>query len=359
MVKYFNIIVSIILSIIYVSGHIPPSQGFNLWITSFVIPVALVVNHVLLIVFLLFRKKSGLFYLAALLIGIPYLTSTIGIKHLLKIRNDETEKLSLLSYNMGFYLMQPYGDNNRDSARLALKNWILNFDADIKCIQEFANIPTSKEFNVLDQLKKRGLYFALSSDDPDHHRHWRVGTIIISKYPILKHGDILVSENRFNRIAYADLKVNADTIRIVNLHLESMGIRIANPADMTDPEIAKSQAYTILRKLKVGVFERSKQIRELSEFIEQSPYRVICVGDFNDIPYSYNYRRMKKRMKNAFEESGKGFGFTYNGGTLKTLRIDNQFYSSGVRSIGFETLNTIDFSDHFPLRGEYLIEKVD
>jgi endonuclease/exonuclease/phosphatase family metal-dependent hydrolase len=260
---------------------------------------------------------------------------------------------------MGFYLMQPYGDNNRDSARLALKNWILNFDADIKCIQEFANIPTSKEFNVLDQLKKRGLYFALSSDDPDHHRHWRVGTIIISKYPILKHGDILVSENRFNRIAYADLKVNADTIRIVNLHLESMGIRIANPADMTDPEIAKSQAYTILRKLKVGVFERSKQIRELSEFIEQSPYRVICVGDFNDIPYSYNYRRMKKRMKNAFEESGKGFGFTYNGGTLKTLRIDNQFYSSGVRSIGFETLNTIDFSDHFPLRGEYLIEKVD
>jgi hypothetical protein len=102
-VKYFNLIVSVVLSLIYISGHIPPSQGFNLWITSFVIPVALVVNHGLLIAFLLLRKKSAFFYLIALVVGIPYLTSTIGIKHLLRNRNDETEKLSLLSYNMGFY----------------------------------------------------------------------------------------------------------------------------------------------------------------------------------------------------------------------------------------------------------------
>jgi len=358
-VKYFNFIVSIILSIIYVSGHIPPSQGFNLWITSFVIPVALVVNHVLLIVFLLLRKKSAFFYLVALLVGIPYLTGTIGIKHLLKFRKDETEKISLLSYNMGFYLMAPYRGKNRDSARLALKNWILNSDADIKCIQEFANIPNSKEFNVIDQLKNRGLYYALSTDDPNHPRHWRVGTIIISKYPILKHGDILASKNQFNRIAYADVKIHSDTIRIVNVHLESMGIRINNTADLVDPDVAKSEAYTILRKLKVGTFERSKQIRELSEFIEQSPYRVICVGDFNDLPYSYNYRQMKKRMKNAFEESGKGFGFSYNGGTLKMLRIDNQFYSSGIRSLDFETLRGVNFSDHFPLQGEYLIDQAD
>jgi len=358
-VKYFNLIVSAILALIYISGHIPPSQGFNLWITSFVIPVTLVVNHLLLIIFLLFRKKSAFFYLIALLVGIPYLTSTIGIKHLLRNQNDETEQLSLLSYNMGFYLMQPYRGKNRDSARLALKNWILTSDADIKCIQEFANIPNSKEFNVIDQLKKRGLYFAFSTDDPVHPHHWRVGTIIISKYPILKHGDILVSKNEFNRIAYADVKIHSDTIRIVNVHLESMGIRINNRADLVDPDVAKSEAYTILRKLKMGTFERSKQIRELSDFIEKSPYRVICVGDFNDLPYSYNYRQMKKRMKNAFEESGKGFGFTYNGGTLKMLRIDNQFYTPGIRSVEFETLNNVPFSDHFPLRVEYLIENAD
>jgi endonuclease/exonuclease/phosphatase (EEP) superfamily protein YafD len=112
----------------------------------------------------------------------------------------------------------------------------------------------------------------------------------------------------------------------------------------------------VLRKLKVGVFERSKQVRELADFIKRSPYRVICAGDFNDMPYSYNYQYMKKRLRNSFEESGKGFGFTYNGNTLKMLRIDNQFYSTGVRSLDFQTLDSIKFSDHFPVRGEYLIE---
>ena len=93
-----------------------------------------------------------------------------------------------------------------------------------------------------------------------------------------------------------------------------------------DLNTVKSQLHTILRKLKVGVFERSRQVRQLSDFIERSPHPVVCAGDFNDLPYSYNYRHMKKHMKNSFEESGKGFGFTYNGGTLKMLRIDNQFY---------------------------------
>jgi hypothetical protein len=83
-VKYFNFIVAIILSIIYASGKIPPTQGFNLWITSFIIPVALVINHVLLIISLLLRKKSSFYYVVALLIGSPYLTSTLGIKHFFK-----------------------------------------------------------------------------------------------------------------------------------------------------------------------------------------------------------------------------------------------------------------------------------
>ena len=357
--KYFNLIVAILLSIIYITGHIPPSQGFNLWITSFVIPVALIINHVLLIIFLILRKRSALYYFAALLIGIPYLTSTIGIKYLLSGHNGDAERLSILNYNMGFYLMRtPHHYDNRDSARLALKNWILNSDADVTCIQEFANITGPNQFNLTNQLKSHKLFYAFSTDDPGaRDGRWQAGTIIISKFPILSSGDVLARENGFNRIAYADIKVNSDTVRIVNVHLESMGLTIRNPKELADPHVAKSQAYTILRKLKVGVFERSKQIRQLADFIERSPYRVICVGDFNDLPYSYNYRYMKKSLKNAFEESGKGFGFTYNGGTLKLLRIDNQFYSSGLRSVEFETLYDVELSDHFPIRGEYMIEK--
>jgi endonuclease/exonuclease/phosphatase family metal-dependent hydrolase len=359
-VKYFNLVVAILLSIVYLSGLVPPSKGFNLWITSFVIPVALVVNHVLLIISLVLRKKSTFYYFASLLIGIPYLTGTIGIKHLLPKKDMNGQTLSVLNYNIGSFKMRPYYYKNRDSARIALKNWILESESDIKCIQEFANVPWSKEFNLIDQLNKRGLHYYFSTDDPAEQKgRFKNGTLIISKYPIIKSGDVLSSTNGFNRIAYADIKVDGDTIRIVNVHLESMGLTYSDPRSAKSLNTLKYQLHTILRKLKVGVFERSNQIRQLSDFIERSPHPVVCAGDFNDLPYSYNYRQMKKHMKNSFEESGKGFGVTYNGGTLKVLRIDNQFYTSGFRAEGFETLNTVKFSDHFPLRVQYLIEEVN
>jgi endonuclease/exonuclease/phosphatase family metal-dependent hydrolase len=127
--------------------------------------------------------------------------------------------------------MRPHFYKNRDSARLALKNWILNSDADVKCLQEFANIPWAKEFNMIRQLKERGLYYYLSTDQKgDYRDEWKQGTMIISKYPILKSGDVLSSKNGFNRIAYADLKIGSDTLRIVNVHLESMGLTEMDPS---------------------------------------------------------------------------------------------------------------------------------
>jgi endonuclease/exonuclease/phosphatase family metal-dependent hydrolase len=284
----------------------------------------------------------------------------LGIKLLYKKKNEEKETLSVINYNIGVYSMRPNFYNNRDSARLALKNWLLDSDADVKCLQEFANIPWVKEFNLVRQLKERGMNYAFSTDQTgDYHDEWQQGTLIISKYPIISYGDVYASKNGFNRIAYADLKIGSDTVRIVNVHLESMGLSEVDPSRARDLNTVKTQTYTVLRKLKVGVFERSKQVRELADFIEHSPYRVICAGDFNDMPYSYNYRYMKRRLKNSFEESGKGFGFTYNGNKLRMLRIDNQFYSSGVRSVDFQTLDAVKFSDHFPVRGEYLIEKAN
>jgi endonuclease/exonuclease/phosphatase family metal-dependent hydrolase len=357
-VKYFNFIAALLLSIVYASGKIPPSEGFNLWVTSFIIPVALAINHVLLVVSLFLRKKSTFYYVVSLLIGIPYLTSTIGIKHFVNNVEKSNQTFSVVNFNMGGYRIQPYHYKNRDSARVVLKNWVLHSDADISCFQEFANIPWSKEFNVIDQLKAQGAHYYFSAEgQTSHDNHYKHGILIISKYPIVQSGDLLASKNGFNRIAYADIKLGEDTIRIVNVHLESMGLGQVHPRNARDLTTVKTQIRIILSKLKVGVFERSKQIQELAAFVETSPHPVICVGDFNDLPYSFNYRYLKKTMKNSFEESGKGFGFTYNGGTLKLIRIDNQFFSSKIQSVGFQTMDSIRLSDHFPLRGEYQIKR--
>jgi len=93
----------------------------------------------------------------------------------------------------------------------------------------------------------------------------------------------------------------------------------------------------------------------LIEFVEASPHPVICAGDFNELPYSFSYQMLKRHLRNSFEESGRGFGFTYNGNTLSMLRIDNQFYSAPLRSVDFQTVDSVKFSDHFPLKGSYII----
>lgn len=352
--KYLNFIAAVLLSLLYVTVRIPPTERFNLWITSFIIPGALVINHLLLLVSLLMRKKSSVYYIIALLVGIPYLFSTIGLKSFFKSDNSHSGTFTVLNYNIGSFHMRPYAYKNIDSARVALKNWILNSNGDIRCFQEFSNYPWSKEFNVISQLDQNGFHYYFSQEEkPRHVEYSTTGVLIVSKFPIVASGDLLASENGFNRIAYADININGDTVRIINVHLESMGLGQFDPRNANGFSSVKTTTRIIFSKLKEGVFERSKQIRELSDFVKISPYPVICVGDFNDMPYSYSYQFLKKTLKNTFEESGRGFGFTYRGETLKVLRIDNQFYTPDVDAVGFETMYDMKFSDHYPLKGEY------
>ncbi len=356
--KYFNFVAAVLLSILYVSVRIPPAEKFNLWVTSFIIPVALAVNHILLLISLILRKKSSVYYIIALIIGFPFLFGTVGLKSFFEGTETPEKTFTVLNYNIGSFHMRPYAYKNIDSARIALKDWMINGESDIRCFQEFSNYPWSKEFNVIQQLDQKGIHYYFSQEEePRHINYSRTGILIVSKFPIVNHGDLLASKNGFNRIAFADIKIDGDTIRVINVHLESMGLGQFDPRKANDLGGVKSTTRTILGKLKEGVFERSKQIRELADFIGISPYPVICVGDFNDMPYSYSYQLMKRKMKNTFEESGRGLGFTYRGGTLRVLRIDNQFYTGAVRSVGFETMYDIKLSDHYPLRGEYRIDK--
>jgi endonuclease/exonuclease/phosphatase family metal-dependent hydrolase len=110
-----------------------------------------------------------------------------------------------------------------------------------------------------------------------------------------------------------------------------------------------------LVQYKTGAVKRSKQIEQLIKDIKKSPYKVIIAGDLNDPPYSYTYEKLSKHLKNAFEEKGTGFGFTYNG-KLPMLRIDQQFCDKGIKVCSFKTKNKIKFTDHVPIIGTYSLE---
>jgi endonuclease/exonuclease/phosphatase family metal-dependent hydrolase len=289
-------------------------------------------------------------------IGSNYLLSTVGLKHIFNKEFVTKDTFTVLSYNVkslaGHY-SAPYSFERIDQQTLDLKSWLLGHEAEIQCYQEFINYGNREDFNLVKMFEDKGYYTYFSYDSSRQFRSVVVGTLITSKFPIVASGDVVASENGFNRITFADVKMDMDTVRIVNVHLESMGLKKHHPLEQSGFKSKKESAELIVQKLKEGVFERSRQIKILATFIGESPYPVICAGDFNDMPYSYSYQYMKKRMKNTFEQVGTGFGFTYNGNTLRVLRIDNQFYSRGVQPIRFETLDHIEYTDHFPLEGLY------
>lgn len=354
--KYFNFIVAIILTLLYATGKIPPSENYNLWIITFIIPFALAANIILLIVSLLMRKRSSLYYIVTLIIGSTYLLSTVGIRHIFNKEVVSPETFTVLSYNtksLTGHNTAPSSFRNADESTYALRDWLINHEAEIQCFQEFINYGDSKDFNLVKLYKDKGYDTYFSYDSTKQFRSVVVGTMIASKFPIVASGDVMASPNGFNRVTYADVKMDMDTVRIINVHLQSMGLKQYHPLERSGFESKKESAKVIISKLKDGVFERSHQVRILAAFVAESPYPVICAGDFNDMPYSYSYQYLKRRMKNTFEQVGKGFGFTYNGNTLRVLRIDNQFYSGGVKPVRFETLRNIKYTDHFPLEGIY------
>jgi endonuclease/exonuclease/phosphatase family metal-dependent hydrolase len=344
-VKYFNFVVAVVLTILYGIGKIPPSEKYNLWVVTFIIPFALALNFILLVVSLALRKRSSLYYIITLIIGSNYLLSTFGVKTLLNKTEFTDNSFRVLNYNVN-------ASNNQ-----TIDGWIADQEAEIQCYQEFVNRDMGQGFDIVTLFQEKGYQAYFSYDSTKAYRSAVVGTLIASKFPIINAGDVVASENGFNRITFADLHVEDDTLRVINVHLESMGLKRYSPLRFSGYESKTENAKIIIDKLKEGVFERSRQIKILTNFIEASPHPVICAGDFNDMPYSYSYQFMKRHMKNAFEEVGTGLGFTYNGNTLRVLRIDNQFYTSGVDAERFETLAQVKYTDHYPLRGSYTLNR--
>jgi endonuclease/exonuclease/phosphatase family metal-dependent hydrolase len=357
-VKYFNFLVAVLLTLLYTLGKVPPSEKYNLWLTSFLIPFGLVINIIFLVASAVLRKKSGLYYVVTLIIGSNYLLSSFGLRHFFHNKDMNGRTFRVLSYNMnsGSDYREIAVDFTGANASIDIGEWIINQEAEIQCYQEFVSLKYNQS-DLIEGLKVKGYNTYFSHDSVEAKRQrFVVGTIITSKYPIIRAGDIFASDNGFNRISYADVKIDSDTLRVVNVHLESMGLKDYHPAYASDFQSGKEVTKVLFSKLKEGVFERSEQIKILAKFIESSPHAVICVGDFNELPYSYSYQFMRKRLKNSFEQVGKGFGFTYNGNTLRVLRIDNQFYSKGIEAVNFCTLNEVTFTDHFPIEGTYKIQ---
>ncbi len=351
MIKKVFLVLTILLAAVsafaFLSCYISPASFWLSGFLSLLTPVMLLLNLLVLIVWLFLKKKYSLVPALALLIGLRHVFSTVSFHSDLEKVSGNT--LAITNYNVRIFNCYSYLRDSDYASSKGMIRWLENSESDILCLQEYYNLDSSDIFNVTERLRKK-FNFQYQSNSVVNRVGAEFGMVIFSKHPIINTEVVFFEDNHYNKALVVDILLNEDTIKVYNLHLQSIYI---NEDDVFAQETSKYKS--VARSLKKGFVERSKQVDSLLLLANQSKYPVIICGDFNDTPYSYTYQRFESEFKNAFETRGSGFGITYNG-RIPFLRIDHQFYGKGLTPIRFTTHDEVDYSDHFPLSATYQIQ---
>ncbi|NJN26848.1 MAG: endonuclease/exonuclease/phosphatase family protein [Cyclobacteriaceae bacterium] len=330
--------------ICYLSVLIPPTFFWPAVFASYAIPAVLLVNAILLPVTLFFYRRKIFYPLLGLLAGVPFVLVTYS-HH--RPQPREAKMISVLSLNAKlFRKSRMYNEFSTD-----LISWVAADSSDIKCFQEYSTNARWEPLDVTGQIKKQGFngFIHRATMDGAHNP----GLAIFSKYPILDTGTVWIRPGSLNDGIFVDIDLGYDTVRIYNVHLESMKLLLYQ---YKNAENYPWKMKHLVSRLKDGAAQRSYQIDRLITHTRVCPHPFIICGDFNETPYSFNYFLLRQHFSNAFEQAGRGFGFSLNS-VLFFLRIDHHFYGPGIEALDYRVDRSMKVSDHFPTRGRYTISR--
>ncbi len=236
------------------------------------------------------------------------------------------EDLTILSYNVrGFNKSKELPSN---TVFKDIKKLIEVEAPDILCIQEVHY----RRQNEFPEYPYRYLDYIYMSG--------RNIMAIFSKYPILE-ADLLCFPDTSSLGAYADILKDNDTIRIYNLHLQSLGITPGRGV------IRKSSSEKLYGQLAYSFAKQEEQAKMFLEHSADVPHPIVVCGDFNSTQFSRTYDLIKGDKKDTFIEMGKGFGRTYIFHGLP-VRIDFILADPEFEVISHKNFNE-RYSDHYPV----------
>jgi endonuclease/exonuclease/phosphatase family metal-dependent hydrolase len=351
---FLNICAVACLLASYLAGYVNPEKVWILAFFGLAYPIFLIIN-LLFVFFWLVTWKRFIF--------VSLISVLLGFNSLLTIYPISFSRQKVLSYPkikiVSFNVHSLYGNQRADSQK-EVKSKVTEFladqNADIICVQEFYAIGEDFSETLSKFAKSIHLNYYSFKNYQDFFNKRKINAIAtFSRFPIVNFGCLKLPD-RSHYAIFSDIVMNRDTIRVYNLHLES--IRFANDdysfySHLTEPDIEettpiKEGSKRILWKLHKAFIIRAKQVNVLAGHIASCPYPVILSGDFNDTPSSYTYHQLTRRLTDSYIESGHGlFNSTY-AGKLPSFRIDYILHSKKFKSVSYRTFD-IDISDHYPI----------
>lgn len=309
--------------------YVSPRAFPLLSILSLVVPLVLFAHFLFLIYWIVFGfKKQLLLSLLCILlsIGMSIFPYKFNGRHVVS-----GSSFSLMNFNVRLFNIYEWIES--DDIPENISRFIAEESPDIISFQEY----------YPDENVQLNYPYKFEKLDGSTLRH---GLAIFSKFKIVNQGS-LDFEKSHNNAIFADILRNGDTIRIYNVHLESLGVS----PDNVDLNLDEQKSKKLIFRLKKSFIKQQDQVELFLDHKRNCHYKVIVSGDFNNTSFSWAYLKLKGELNDSFTEAGKGFGKTYSFNKYP-LRIDFILADKKFKINEHQNFN-IKLSDHEPVAAEF------
>ena len=334
-----NIVLTVVTFSAYLLPFLAPKVFPLLSVLTLFMPLFFVFNALFFFYWGFQFKKRMILSGLVLLMGITFINKF----HKFSTKEfPESEKdFTVMSYNVRLFNLFKWVD--RDDVPSQIVSFINDKNPDILCIQEYS---TSADIDLKVYPHK---YILMAGDQI------KTGQAIFSKFPIINEGTI-VFPNSNNNVIFADIKKGKETIRVYNMHLQS--IKISPDVTEINDDINvmnQSKSQKLFKRISKAFKQQQQQAELFKEHKNDCSYPLIVCGDMNNSAFSYVYRNIKGKLRDSFEEAGKGFGATYKF-RYYPARIDYIFADEKMKVKKFESFSDFENSDHYPIMAKLSFE---
>lgn len=319
-----NRILAVLLLLSFILPFLPPKTFSILSVLSLGVALLILINVVFFLYWLVKLKKQFLLSLVVLAIGYMSFGSLYKFSSSKQIEAEGNFKV--MNYNVRLFNL--YSWIPEDNVEQNIVDLIKTEAPDILSLQEYH------------PHKNVDLSFFKHKFEKLSGKKTKYGQAIFSNFPIVNSGSIEFPDTSNNAI-FVDVVINTDTVRVYNVHLESMRI------DTNAESLKKENSERLFKRIGTTFKMQQFQSELFLQHKKQCNYKMIVCGDFNNTAFSYVYRTIRGDLNDAFKEAGNGFGRTYDF-KFFPIRIDFIFSDAIFKVNGFKAYNA-HYSDHYPI----------
>ncbi len=349
-----NVVVIIAYLITCLAPFVNTAEDWILAFPGLVFPLIFFALVFFIILWAILRSKWWWISFIVLLLGSQQILTVFAFNLPKQFSyQKKANTLRVLQWNVSGWDSERHNTNTTLPEMIEL---IKKQNADVLCFEEFfepaAGSKLKSNIAIFGSLGYAYHYFIPSVN---YDNDYTSGIGIFSKYPMIDSAKFGFNrENTGEHLLYTDIKVADKIFRIFATHLQSVHFAGREYESLNKlKRVQKSglkDSRTIVSKLKRGYQSRYAQAELVRKKIEESPYPSIICGDFNDVPNSSAYFKIKGNFHDAFLERGTFLGRTFRF-ISPTLRIDYILADKRFAVTQYQRIR-VPYSDHFPVEAD-------